>query len=593
MKPFCIGNDRQTWRSIWLRPEELLAHAIVAGGTGRGKSQLANLLCRFCLDNGLPALFLDPHGDSYRDMVAYATARRLHRRVVTIDANEAADCDVFPLNFLAPNGLDSATHAAMIMKALAKVFREQDAETKPRLERRERATLIALIEAGLTLAEMLDFLSVSDARFRQSVLTRIHNPYVRHEWAEFDHLAKRSDKENLLESVLNRAAKVILNDPVRRVIGASTCNLDWEDIRQKRLTVLVNLQPVKVSRECQQLIGTMILDHLTNYAMHTTKRENPLLVLADEMDELASPDFASMFQALRKRKIFCWSFFQFLEQLRSRDDTNRLYAAAMACCDIKIGFHTSYEDGALLARELFPGTFRGDIVKDELQRTLLLPKESRRTILGSSVSETEATSESDSEAAFEGTGIGFGLVEGMSDSTGQSFGGMSGDVLQSSELSSMSAAFATSSSSMSGTTKSHTATHSHARGCSRSQAVVPFYEYERAKELASRNFYSVEEELEKRIATIQQQARREAILKIGDQPPVAIVTAFVNPARVRPADIQRTLRFIADQHTLPVAQVDLLIASRREVIAAPVVDLVDEENSQDLEDLFRPSRRKR
>lgn len=593
MRPLCIGQDRVTGRSIVLRPDELLAHAIVAGGTGRGKSQLANLIGRYCLDTGLPVLFLDPHGDSYRDMVAYATARRLHRRVITIDSNEAADCTVFPLNFLAPNGLDSATHAAMIMKALAKVFREQDAETKPRLERRERATLIALIEAGLTLAEMLDFLSVSDARFRQSVLTRIQNPYVRHEWAEFDRLAKRSDKENLLESVLNRAAKVILNDPVRRVIGATTCNLDWEGIRQQRLTVLVNLQPVKVSRECQQLIGTMILDHLTNYAMHTTKRENPLLVLADEMDELASPDFASMFQALRKRKVFCWSFFQFLDQLRSRDDTNRLYAAAMSCCDIKIGFHSSYEDSALLARELFPGTFRGDVVKDELQRTLLLPRESRRVIVGTSESESEATSESDSEGSFEGSGIGFGSVDAVSDGFGQSYGGATGDVLQSSELSSMSAAAASSASSTSGSTTAHTTTHSRAHGRSRSQTVVPFYEYERAKELASRTFYSVEEELEKRIASIQQQARREAILKLGDHPPVAILTTYVEPVRVRPVDVERTLRFIAEQHTLPVAQVDTLIAERRVLFTPPVEEVLVEENSQDLEELFRPSRRKR
>jgi len=593
MKPLCIGHDRDTGRRVLLRPDDLFAHALVSGGTGKGKSQLAQLVSRYCLDNHIAQILMEPHGDLYRDMIAYATARRLQNRIITIDANEAANNAVFPLNFLAPNGLDAATHAAMIMKALAKVFREQDAETKPRLERRERATLIALIEAGLTLAEMLDFLSVSDARFRQQVLSRVSNPYVLQEWGEFDRMAKRSDKENLLESVLNRAAKIILNDPVRRVIGTATCDLDWEEIRRKRLTVLVNLQPIKVSRECQQMIGTMILDNKTNYAMHSTKRENPLLALIDEIDELASPDFASMFQALRKRRIFCWSFFQFLEQLRSRDDTNRLYAAAMSCCDIKIAFHTSYEDGALLARELFPGTFRGDLVKDELYRTLLLPSESRRKVVGSSVSESEATSESDSEASFEGSGLGFASVDGSSDGQGQSFGGATGDMLQSSELSSMSSASAASSSTMSGTTSSHTTTHSHARGRSQSQAVVPFYEYQHTRELANRNFYSVEEELEKRIATIQQQVRRQAILKVGDNPPVPIVTAFVKPVRVRPTDIEHTLRYIAARHTLSVAEVDSLIASRRQLVAPPTMPSNEDDNSQDLEDLFRPRRRTR
>ena len=593
MKPLLIGYDRYTGRRIYLRSEDLESHGLVAGGTGKGKSQLAIRICHFGLLNGLCLLYLDPCGDGYRDMVAFTAAHRLSRRVITIDANEAADKAVFPLNFLAPNGLDAATHAGMIMKALAKVFREQDAETKPRLERRERATLIALIEAGYTLAEMLHFLAIADARFRQHVLSRVTNPYVLQEWTEFDRMAKRSDKETLIESVLNRAAKVIMNDPVRRVVGAATCNLDWEEIRRKRMTVLVNLQPAKVSKECQQLIGTMILDHLTNYAMQSTKRENRLLVLADEMDELASPDFSSMFQALRKRRVFCWSFFQYLEQLRSRDDTKRLFAAAMSCCDIKIGFHTSYEDGAILARELFPGSFRGDVIKDEIHRTLLLPQERRRRIIGSSVSESEAYSESEGYAEHEGVSVGMTEIDSAGASEGQTFGGANGTALQSSELSSMASAAGCSSGSVSGTSTSHSTTHSRATGRSRSQAIVPFYEYKHTKELASRNYYSAEDQLEERIATIQQQARRQAILKVGDQPPVSILVAFVKSVRVRPQDIQRTLDTLSARDALPVEQVDNLIESRRNLAIADKTSTAEVENSQPLEELFRPRRGKR
>jgi hypothetical protein len=526
-------------------------------------------------------------------MVAYVTARRLKHISITIDANEAADSSVFPLNFLAPNGLDSATHASLIMKALAKVFREQDAETKPRLERRERATLIALIEAGYTLAEMMDFLAIKNQAFRQRVLSRVTNPYVLQEWFEFDSMAKRSDKENLLESVLNRAAKVILNDPVRRVVGAATCNLNWEEIRRKRLAVLVNLQPVRVSRECQQLIGTMILDHLCNYAMQTTKRENPMLVLADEMDELASPDFASIFQALRKRGVFCWSFFQYLEQLRSRDDTNRLLAAAMACCDIKIAFHTSYEDAALLARELFPGSFRGDVIKDELYRTTFLPKESRRTIVGSSVSETEVSTESEGESSLEGIGTGSVFVEGVSNMHGQSESGVSGQPLMLSENSGESSVSALSESVMSSSSRSHASSHSYAHGHSRSKTIVPFYEYDKTKELGSRSFYTAEEELQKRIALIQLQAPREAILKVGDKPPILMQTAFVKPVRVRPKDIEKTLENISREYALPVEEVDRLIESRRLIESHADVEVVEEENIQSLEELFRPERKRR
>ncbi len=479
------------------------------------------------------------------------------------------------------------------MKAMAKVFGEQDAETKPRLERRGRDTFIALIEAGLTLAEMLDFLSIDDDRFRKHVLGRVSNPYVRAEWQEFDSIARRSDREAMLESTLNRAAKVILSDAIRRVFGTATNNLDWEKVRRENLAVVVNLQPQKVAREAQQLLGTMLLDHLANYAMQQTKRENKMFVIADEMDELASPDFALMFQAFRKRGIFCWPLLQYLQQLRSRDESNRLYAAAMTCSDVKVVFRTSYEDAALLARELFPGAFRGDIVKDELFRTLLLPKESQRTVVGSSESESESTSESESVSEFEGTGVGSTNVDGIASAEGQTFGGMYGDVLQSSELSSLNSVSGASSSSMSGSTRSSSTTRSHSRGHSRSKAVVPFYEYEHAKELGGRQYFSVEEELEKRIYAIQSQVRREAILKVGNAPAIHILTTFIKPVRIRPQDLQRTFDLLARKYALPVEVVDAAIAERRRLAVSTSAGDIGVDNKQIVAYLFKPQRRKR
>lgn len=481
----------------------------------------------------------------------------------------------------------------MIMKAFAKVFREQDAEVKPRLERRLRGALIALIIAGFTIAEMLNFLSIDDARFRHHVLTRVTDPYIVAEWQEFDAIARRADKENLIESTINRASKIVLDEALRRSLGTFENALDWEQWRSEGSVVVVNLQPQAVSREAQELIGTMTLDHLVCQAMQQTRKLKPMLAIIDEMDELASPDIALMYQALRKRGVFCWPCFQYLEQLKSRDDTNRLFEAAKSCSDVKIAFRCSYQDSALLARELFPGAFRGDLVKDELYRTMLLPKESRRHIVGTSASESESTSESESSAEFEGAGFGSSYIDGSSAAEGQTFGGVYGDVLQSSELSGMSNVSGASSSSMSGSTHSRSSSRTQSRGRSRSEVTVPFYEYEHAKELAGRQYYSVEEELEKRIFAIQSQVRREAILKVGNAPAIPIVTAFVKPVRVRLQDVQRTLEMLARKYALPVAVVDAEIAERHRLAlsASAVGGVVD--NKQIVADLFKPQRRKR
>ncbi len=580
MKPFCIGHDETTGRSILLRPvrDEFFAHGLCTGETGLGKSKSMISKARYCINNRIPVVVADPNGDAYWDCVRYITMLHRERDAVLIDANQAADRYAFCLNFLVRNGLDSATHASGMVRGIAKVFEEQDSGTRPRLERRERATLVALIEAGCTLADMLSFLSLSDDRFRHEVLQRVSNPYVRAEWQEFDAISKRADKENLIESTLNRAAKIILNDPVRRVVGSELCNLDWQEIRAKRKVVLINLQPVKVSRECQKLLGIMILDHLANYATQLTRRESDMIVLADEADEITSPDFALCLQEFRKRGVFLWLYFQFLEQLRAKDDTRKLYAAAMSCCRTKLVFAGSYEDSALIARELFPGEFRGDLVKDTIHRTLLLPKESRREIVGRSEGESDSTTETDAEATIRSDGYSDMSFDGYSVGEGQSVGGLNGELFQFSDHSGRSSASGSGSSSMSGHSTSHSTGRSVGHSRSQSSTIVPFYEFERAKELASRNYYSVEEELEKRIARIQLQPMRHALLKFGNRPVMAIVTAFVKPARAWPKDVERTLDCNAKRYALPVAEADRVIEQRKQkLLTSHLVSIEREE----------------
>lgn len=590
MSGFLIGHDRTTGKPVVLTREDIFLHQLICGKTGIGKTVDLKQFLRYGIDNRIAVVLGDPHGDLYWDCLYYAVSRGRGNDVVALDANEAVNNYAFQLNVLERNGLESSTHAGMTYHAISKAFREQDDQVKPRLERRERATLVALIESGYTLSDILHFLSLSDGRFRQHVLSKVENPFVRAEWAEFDAIARRADKEVLIESTLNRAAKFILNDPIRRIVGGAACNLDWQEIRAKGQIVLLNLQPVKVARECQVLLSMLAIDHLCNNATQQTKKEKPLLVVLDEADEITSPDFTYALQALRKRGVFFTLAFQNLQQLRAKDDTSRLLAGALSCCRLKVVFGCSYDDCALLAREVFPGEFRGDVVKDELYRTLLLPKESRRTVRGRSTSESEAVAESESESSFEGDGAGVASVDGYANAEGLSFGGVSGDVLQSSALSSMSTAAAASSSAMRGTTSSHTSSRSTARGKSRSSAVVPFYEYERASELSSRTYSSPAEELEKRIAALQLQPQRHAIVKIGERPAIAIITAYVRPARAWPPDVARALALNAKRYGLPVAEVDRLIEARYALLPQPDGEV---ENSQDLEELFRPRRTKR
>jgi hypothetical protein len=128
---FIIGHNALSGRPVNLSPSEMRVHGLFVGGTRRGKSKLLEGASRYMLASGIPHVVLDPAGDTVRDIMKHSTYRRLESRVVYIDVNQAVDTSVFPLNFLQPMGLDAATHASHVMKAIAKVFREEHSETNP------------------------------------------------------------------------------------------------------------------------------------------------------------------------------------------------------------------------------------------------------------------------------------------------------------------------------------------------------------------------------------------------------------------------------------------------------------------------------
>jgi hypothetical protein len=203
-------------------------------------------------------MLLDPHGTLYDDLLVFVTAAGYRDRVILINPNDTERS--VGLNFLTRNAMDISAHAAQVMKAIAKVFSQEDGEVKPRLERWQRNLLISLIEAKLTLADMLDFLSVSGSLYRGAALHSVTNPYVRHEWEGFDAIKKRSDKENLIEAPLNRSAKMILSNPVRRIVGQEHSTIDIGQAIESGKIILVNLAPKRVSRECQQVLGILLVD---------------------------------------------------------------------------------------------------------------------------------------------------------------------------------------------------------------------------------------------------------------------------------------------------------------------------------------------
>jgi hypothetical protein len=564
-KPFYIGQNTLNGAKMLVDYASFLLHWLIVGGTGRGKSKLLELILRFHLHRGSGFMLLDPHGFLYEDMLTYVTTAGYRDRVILVNANDMENS--VGLNFLARTDMDVSAHAAQVMKAIAKVFGQEDGDVKPRLERWQRNLLMTLIEANLTLADMLDFLSVSSSLYREAALHSVTNPYVRREWEGFDAIKKISDKENLIEAPLNRAAKMILSDPIRRIVGQEQSTINIGEAVEKGKIVLVNLAPKRVSRECQQVLGILLVDQVVNYAFQRTKRQvkKPFFVFVDEATELTSNDLPYSLQALRKFGIFFTLCYQTLTQIKAIPG---YYETVMSNTDVKVAFKTSRADSEELIGELFAGRIRGDEVKDEIEHTIQIPSETVREIVGTGQSESETHGEVDTygESFSDGSGSGSSLGIGL----GYSEHIPPDDTLlgpsiphSATESHSMSDVRSEFSMYSSGSSSSHSDIHSKTTGKSTTRTIVPFYEYIRQSELSSRQFYSIQEIQEKYIAWIMCQPQRHAQIKIGDDRAIPILTAYVGDLRVREKDKQKVVDRSNQKYALPSTVVDTMIADRR------------------------------
>jgi len=565
MKKYKIGEHGINGNPIFIDGDSMQKHWMLIGGTGRGKSKLLESRCRYHIKQNHGMIVFDPHGSLYDGLLTYATVAGYRDRIISINPNDTEYS--VGLNFLANPWLDEAALASQVMKAIAKVFGQNEGDVLPRLERWQRNLLMSLIAAKLTLADMLDFLSISNPMYRQAALNNVSNSYVVNEWLGFDSMKKRSDMENLIEAPLNRAAKLILSDPIRRILGQDNSTIDIPEAIERGKIILVNLAPKRVSRECQQVLGILLVDQIVNYAFQRSPKNSkkPFYVIVDEAAELTSNDLPYSLQALRKYGIFFTLCFQTLAQTRQ---IPAYYENLMSNTDVKIAFKTSRVDAEELVGELFAGRMKGTVVKDELYRTMITPRETTRTILSESTSESESVGESDAYGDSSSEGRGSGNANSSSSGTAEQFMPDSGIFsLNNPNTTVVSNSLGWSNSNFdshsSGSFSSYSKTISNTKGRSVGRTVVPFYEYLRESELSNRQYFTIEEIREKFISWIQCQPMRHSQIKIGDNKAIPIITKLVTEVRALEKDKLKTISRSNDKYALPVLEVDKLIERRR------------------------------
>jgi len=472
-----LGKDLANSLPVFLTSNLLSTHLHCIGSTGVGKSFMIEAILKSLILQGHGVVLIDPHGDLYHRLLSFCTwlslqkpELQLHRRVVPFDVAETEN--VIGFNPIARNSRIMTYQVVALMESIRKCWSQTSFDATPRLARWLFNVAYALVSANVTLVQAQDLVNPASSLIRSAITARIANPRIRAEWEWLEEM-KTDRREERTESTLNRIKPFVEHELIRPMLGQYTRTLDFPGILAGRKILLVNLSRQNViSEDNQHLLGTLIVNELITAAFACKPGDRRECFLAiDEFSRFVTKDACEILDGGRKYKLHLILAHQHLGQLKEKDP--EVYYSTLTNARTKIVFGgLNDEDVDLISRELFTGEFDPNEVKDEIWHRGFEPVETTRTVRAYSSS--------------EGSGESAGDISHSSLDSGRVF-------IPGSDFWSMPTLASTSQSRSSGSSRSHG--HQNSSSSGSTESTVPFYEFHEYRELTSRTFRSLEEQL--------------------------------------------------------------------------------------------------
>jgi Helicase HerA, central domain len=270
-------------RPVAITPRSLTAHLVVAGSTGSGKSTLITTLAASYMRLGFALVLVDPKGDTARDVMGQVPRDRLED-VIYLDAGDAEAIVGFnPLG-------GSAERLPITVDEVVAWFRRRYTSWGPRVDDLTRHALLALGEAGLTLAELP--LLLSDDGWRRSVVTRLSDPAVRLFFGWFDNLSG-AERAHVAAPLLTRA-RAVLRHQLRAIVGQVNPGWSMEGVLSHKRILIANLAKGSLGSDAAALLGSLLCTRLWQAtlgraALPATQRD-PALAIIEEFPDFVGND---------------------------------------------------------------------------------------------------------------------------------------------------------------------------------------------------------------------------------------------------------------------------------------------------------------
>lgn len=361
LKPFTpIGKTN--WRNhnqvFGIKPADRLHHIYCLGKTGMGKS---HLLINIALDDmrkGNAICVLDPHGDTYTELVRRMPSER-RKDVVLFDATDRRNLP--PFNPLA--GVPEHQRQLVASEMVA-VFRKLFIESwGNKLEYVLRFAILTLLSSpDSTLPQVTDLLL--DRAFRERVLARVSDPYILAFWGKEYDLYSASAQAATVLPILNKIGVLLASDTLRGIFGGRR-GLSVEDCMNGGKVILCNLSKGVIGEDVSTVLGSFLMTVVQAAAMRRAtvpaQQRRPFYLFIDEAHSFISTSFATMLSQVRKFGVGMFLTHQFLDQLEAETRSAILGNVGTIIC-----FRLGLTDAKIMEREFYPVFTYDDFVS--LQR---------------------------------------------------------------------------------------------------------------------------------------------------------------------------------------------------------------------------------
>jgi len=494
-----IALGQRVDEKIMLPKKARDTHMHVIGASGTGKSYFLEHLIRRDITRGSGVCFIDPHGETYNNIVAWlATSGIRTKEIHLIDLSDSKHSVGF--NPLCAGEADPSRRVSDMINAFVRVWGGSNINETPRLKKCLRLTLYPLAVHRLSLLEANLFTSHQNKELRRPFIESLPSVDYRNEWEEFDSYSPKEFRE-YFESTRSRIFEFVTSPSIRNIIGQTDNVLDFKQCMEDGHVVLINLaESAKVHKQEAQVLGAMLIADLYSSAKQrdpATAKHNPFYAYIDECGDYINEDIAKSLDETRKYGLHFILSHQRLQQLRNvSDDT---YDAVMANAQTKVVFRVDEDDNAeVLCRHLFRSGFDLEKPKEILNKPVAIGQEIIELF-----SKSKTTGFTSSESVSETSGSGSSDAESM-------FMPIDGGDVGHTEISGSSANYG------SGSSRSSSEINTSTEGSSQSLSTI--------YEIMPTAVYSLEEIIHLGIVAIREMPDRTAIVKIGKEKPVRITT---------------------------------------------------------------------